>query len=115
LAPHRGSVQELFLACGATSAFTIVSPGTTGFSQNAILVSSWDETSQTFSAWTEAVPSPGAGQTRCFLSGFDRVVDGGAPDPGPHVGLLWSDSLHTDCELPSDGVLSMAIVAVPPG
>ncbi|HTQ48771.1 MAG TPA: hypothetical protein VMI75_38700, partial [Polyangiaceae bacterium] len=83
-----------------------------GFAAGTILMSSWGGSA--FTPWVAAVAPPGGATTRCFLSGFDRVVSGSASDPGPHVGLLWTESSSTSCQTAQPTNLSMAVVPVPP-
>ena len=105
---------ELFAACGPTgfTLFTVAPPATSGFAAGTILMSSWGGSA--FTPWVAAVAPPGGATTRCFLSGFDRVVSGSASDPGPHVGLLWTESSSTSCQTAQPTNLSMAVVPVPP-
>jgi hypothetical protein len=80
--PDTKSVDELFLACDRDRvfAFTIA-----GASQNLVVGATWDEASGAWSGWSTVV-SNGNPAPRCFLSGFDRVVD------GHEIGLIWSQT-----------------------
>jgi hypothetical protein len=71
-----------------------------------ILMSSWS--GGNWSPWSVAVGAPAAGQTRCYLSGFDRVVLGS----NDTVGLVWTEAAQ-NCATTTSTSLWTAIVPVP--
>jgi hypothetical protein len=94
-------VDELFLACGAgrVHAFTISGTAMGYPIQEAV----WDGDTGQWSGWgTVVAPSPALAQ-RCYLAGFDRVVD------GVGIGLLWTES--DDCTQPAPMQLYGALVS----
>ena len=99
-----GSVSELFVSCSASYVhmFTVASDGGIVASALSLANGSW-------SAWAPVVTPPAAGRTRCFLSGYDRVVSTGTPAT-PEVGLVWTES--TDCTSALATELWTAVVPV---
>jgi len=102
------AVSDLFVACGAGAVvvFAIVAAPSSTFAPGTIVMSSL--TAGSWSPWSVAVapnymgPSP---LHRCYLSGFDRVVQ----TPQAHVGLIWTESAGS-CDATSLATLMTAIV-----
>jgi hypothetical protein len=94
--------SELFLACGAGRVYAFAIGATTpGY---PIQETVWDASTDAWSDWgTVVAPAPAPSQ-RCYLAGFDRVVD------GVGIGLLWTES--DNCNEPAP--LQLYGVLVPP-
>jgi hypothetical protein len=101
-------VSDVFLACraGAIVVFAIVASGGT-HAPGTILMSSWTGGID-WTAWSVAVDPPASGQTRCYLSGFDRIV----VNPNTSVGLVWTEAAQ-GCATAAATSLWTAIVQVP--
>jgi hypothetical protein len=106
------TVQELFLACGASHvfAFVVLDAASAGAAGQDVLLAVLDVTSGNWSPFSTVVAAQ-SGVVPCYLSGFDRVVsDGGQQE----IGLLWAGGAASDTGcVGTSSALYTAIVPLP--